>query len=103
MKLYRQLTPAEGWKDKNAIPVKFLNDDTDGFLKEDGKILEFIKLVVKSIQTDHHSHQDCTIALTKVLNEADKIHKDLTGEVIVKRGNRGVLDALVSQPLAKIK
>lgn len=69
---------------------------------KDDKILTFIKLVVASIQRDHQSQQECVKSLTIVLNEADILHKELTGEVIVKRGQRGVIDALVSHPLAKI-
>ena len=65
------------------------------------EIIAFIKLVVIAIQTNHASKSDATKALTDVLEKADKLHEELTGERIVKRG-KNVLDTLVSQPLKKI-
>lgn len=69
---------------------------------KDEKVIAFVKLVVSTIQKNHRSQRECTKALTQILEEADKLHEELAGSRIVIKGNRDVLDALVSQPLAKI-
>jgi hypothetical protein len=66
------------------------------------KILSFVKLVVSAIQTNHPSTVESKKALTEVLEEADTIHKELTGKRIVTRGHKTVLDALVSHSMTRI-
>jgi len=68
----------------------------------DEKIIEFVKLVVSAIQTNYSSQVDSRKALTEVLEQADKICEDLTGQRIVVRGHRTLLDALVSHSMTKI-
>jgi len=68
----------------------------------DEKVIEFVKLVVSAIQTNYSSQVDSRKALTEVLEQADKICEDLTGKRIVVRGNRTLLDALVSHSMTKI-
>ena len=68
----------------------------------DQEMSSFIKLVVSAIQTNHNTSQECKKALTIVLEEADRLYITLTGEAIVKRGDRTILDALTSHQLTKI-
>lgn len=69
--------------------------------------INFIQLVVKAIQTDYDSQRNCAISLESVLNEADKLHIELTGNPIVKRRETEAVNLINviagQQPLSRIK
>lgn len=63
----------------------------------------FVKLVVKTIQTDYNNKKEAQKSMEALLNEADEMALELTGERIVKRGSDTVLEHLTKRnPLNKI-
>ncbi len=65
---------------------------------------QFIALVVKTIQTNYNSPSDAKDAMESLLNVADDLYFEIKGERIVKRGERSLLETIVSHNgLNKIK
>lgn len=70
---------------------------------KDEQIVAFVKLVVSAIQTNHPTQVEARKALTAVLEEADNIHNELAGTRIVLRGDKTVVESLVSHSMSRIK
>lgn len=67
------------------------------------QFIEFIKLTVTTIQTDHQGSKTAREAMISLLEEADRKHIELTGQPIVKRGMKSVLEVIAGgNPLSKI-
>jgi hypothetical protein len=69
---------------------------------KDHEIITFIELVVNVLQTDYDTQAECRKIMEMLLNEADNLYIELTGNSIIKRGTT-VIEHLVSPHNSSIR